>query len=180
MAKTLVISGHPKLNEASLANKTIIEKLQTSDDISVRDIKALYPDFKIDVKAEQKALIEADNIVLQFPFYWYSVPGILKEWIDEVLEYGFAYGTGGDKLHGKKLIISTTTGGPSVIYTTENDDTFLIDTLLKPIEQSARMTGMNYETVISYEMAYIPEVRGDKDDVVKRANEHADKLFSLF
>jgi glutathione-regulated potassium-efflux system ancillary protein KefG len=48
-----------------------------------------------------EALVEADTVALQFPFHWYSVPGILKEWIDRVLSYSFAYGSTGTKLHGK-------------------------------------------------------------------------------
>ena len=44
----------------------------------------------------QVALVAADTIVFQFPFYWYSVPPLLKEWIDLVLEHGFAYGLEGD------------------------------------------------------------------------------------
>ncbi|MGD9807903.1 MAG: NAD(P)H-dependent oxidoreductase [Deferribacterales bacterium] len=179
MAKTLVISGHPSLNDESIANRAIISKLKTAPNVSVRDIKALYPDFKIDVEAEQKALLEADNVVFQFPFFWYSVPGILKEWMDEVLTYGFAHGSTGTKLHGKRLIISTTTGAPEIAYTTENDDTFKIELLLKHMEQSAKMTGMKYEALVSYDVGYIPGIRGDKDDIAKRAEEHAEKLLQM-
>ena len=53
----------------------------------------LYPDFKIDVAEEQKHLAAADRIILQFPFYWYSTPALLKQWQDDVLTYGWAFGS---------------------------------------------------------------------------------------
>lgn len=103
MSKIVVISGHPDL-EQSHTNRIILDSLQTSlNDVEVRYLDRLYPDFKIDIEAEQKALLPAETIVLQFPFYWYSVPAILKKWIDDVFSYNFAYGSKGDKLQGKTL-----------------------------------------------------------------------------
>ncbi|MEH8026365.1 NAD(P)H-dependent oxidoreductase [Gallibacterium anatis] len=60
--------------------------------------------------AEQNRLMQADTIVLQFPFYWYSYPALLKKWVDEVFVYSFAHGSTGDKVKGKKLVMSFTTG----------------------------------------------------------------------
>lgn len=79
-------------------------------DVEVRRLDELYPDYQIDVSAEQDALSRADVIVWQFPFYWYSTPALFKKWIDDVHTHGFAYGSTGNKLHGKKLIVSFTTG----------------------------------------------------------------------
>lgn len=44
-----------------------------------------------DVRSEQDKLREADLLVLQFPLWWYSMPAILKGWVDKVFESGFAY-----------------------------------------------------------------------------------------
>ncbi|GAL26611.1 NAD(P)H oxidoreductase YRKL [Vibrio variabilis] len=46
-------------------------------------------------------MIKADVIVLQFPFYWYSMPALLKKWMDDVFSFNFAYGPEGDKLKVK-------------------------------------------------------------------------------
>jgi hypothetical protein len=67
--------------------------------VDISDLYEEYPDFYINVKREQQLLIEHDIIVFQHPFYWYSSPAILKQWEDLVLEFGFAYGPGGTKLH---------------------------------------------------------------------------------
>ncbi|TQL67788.1 NAD(P)H dehydrogenase (quinone) [Nocardioides albertanoniae] len=44
-----------------------------------------------DVRRHQERLREADLVVMQFPLWWYSVPAVLKGWIDRVFESGFAY-----------------------------------------------------------------------------------------
>ena len=130
MSNILVISGHPDLSQ-SYTNNVILDQLkQARGDIRVHDLASLYPDSKVDVAAEQAALLEAEVIVLQFPFYWYSVPGIMKQWMDDVMTYGFAYGSTGDKLKGKKLIVSTTIGGPEASYQHDGFNEYTVDELL--------------------------------------------------
>ena len=63
----------------------------------------LYPDFKIDVKKEQEKLVKADSIILQFPMFWYNAPALMRQWFESVLEHGFAYGSKGKALEGKKI-----------------------------------------------------------------------------
>ena len=107
--KTLIISGHPDLS-TSVANQTILDELEKAfPDAEIRKLDQLYPTANIDVDAEQKALLEADLIVWQFPFWWYSLPWLMKKWLDEVFLHGFAHGSTG-KLGGKKLLVSFTTG----------------------------------------------------------------------
>lgn len=102
MAKTLLVSGHTDL-EHSVANKAIIAKLkELMPAMTVVDLGAEYPDFKIDVKKEQQRLLDADVIVLQFPIFWYSAPSILHRWMEETFVHGFSHGRTGDKLKGKK------------------------------------------------------------------------------
>ena len=80
MSKILVISGHPHLDRSNM-NAAILESLEdkfNGDILEVRRLDELYPDFNIDAKAEQEALVDADIIVLQFPIYWYNVPSLLN------------------------------------------------------------------------------------------------------
>lgn len=81
-----------------------------------------------DVRAEQEKLLWADTIVLQFPLWWYTMPAILKGWVDRVFTYHFAYGVGehsatryGDRfgegtLAGRRALLSVTAGGPESHY----------------------------------------------------------------
>ena len=76
-----------------------------------------------DVRAEQDKLLWADTLILQFPLWWFSMPAILKGWVDRVYAYGFAYGVGehsdqhwGDRygegtFAGKRAMLIVTTGG---------------------------------------------------------------------
>lgn len=101
--KTVVLLFHPNF-EASRINKAFEQAI--GGDYTVRHMYVLYPDNKIDVAKEQVVLTEADRIVLQFPMYWYSSPSLLKEWQDQVLLYGWAYGSSGKALHGKELLLA--------------------------------------------------------------------------
>ncbi len=140
----LIILGHPNI-EQSLANKTIIKELEQSDlEIEIRSLAQLYPDYKIDIKAEQEALLKHKNIVFQYPVYWYNMPAILKLWFDMVLEYQFAYGSKGDKLKGKNFIPSFTVGAPESEYHTLGEHHFRVYEFCKNLEQTAYYTQMNY------------------------------------
>lgn len=90
-----------------------------------------------DIKAEQEKLRWADLLILQFPIYWFSVPAILKGWVDRVFTTGFAYSkgmsydTGG--LKGKRAMLSFTTGDPFDTYA-HNGRHGDIDIVLWPIQ----------------------------------------------
>jgi NAD(P)H dehydrogenase (quinone) len=66
--------------------------------------------FAPQIQAEIDRLVNCQALVLQFPLWWFSVPGILKGWIDRVFAYGVAYG-GGASLAGRRALVVTTTGG---------------------------------------------------------------------
>jgi NAD(P)H dehydrogenase (quinone) len=97
-----------------------------------------------DVKAEQDKLDWADVLILQFPMWWYSMPAILKGWVDRVYAYGFAYGVGehsdrhwGDRFGegrfvGKRAMLIVTTGGWEEHYSPRGING-PIDDLLFPI-----------------------------------------------
>ncbi len=157
--KVLIIFAHPDVENTSIANKIIINEVKNVEAVKIRNLSQMYPDFKIDVESEQKALVDADVIIFQYPFYWYSVPGILKEWLDKVFLYGFAYGSTGDKLKGKEFLISTTVGGPVDAYQEGGYNNFTIQELLKPLEQTANVAGMKFnKPLITHNMIYIPGI----------------------
>ena len=97
-----------------------------------------------DVKAEQSKLRWADVLILQFPLWWFTMPAILKGWVDRVYAFGFAYGVGeqneerwGDRygegtLAGKRAMLLVTTGGWKEHYSARGING-PIDDLLFPI-----------------------------------------------
>ncbi|MCP4494315.1 MAG: NAD(P)H-dependent oxidoreductase [Gammaproteobacteria bacterium] len=178
--KVLVIFAHPDVENGSIANKIIVNEVKNVREVEIRDLYRMYPDFAIDVESEQKALTDADVIIFQYPFYWYSIPGMLKEWLDRVFVYGFAYGSTGDKLKGKEFIISTTVGGPVDAYKEGGYNNFTVQELLKPLEQTANLSGMIFnKPLVTHNMVYIPGVYNKEEEVQQRAREHADKLLKF-
>jgi glutathione-regulated potassium-efflux system ancillary protein KefF len=106
----LIIYAHP-YPQHSHANKRMLEQARTLDGVEIRSLYQLYPDFNIDVAAEQAALARAELIIWQHPMQWYSVPPLMKLWMDKVLSHGWAYGHNGIALRGKSLMWAVTTGG---------------------------------------------------------------------
>jgi len=143
MSKVLILFAHPDQSQ-SCVNTSMASAARELDDVTVADLYAEYPRYKIEPEKEQQRLLEHDVVVLQFPFYWYSTPSILKEWMDGVLEYGFAYGHEGDKLANKPLLVATTAGGSEDAYSTQGSNQFPIRTLLSPLEQTANLCQMPY------------------------------------
>jgi NAD(P)H dehydrogenase (quinone) len=98
----------------------------------------------VDVRAEIDRLLWADVLLLQFPLWWFSMPAILKGWIDRVFAYGFAYGVGehsdkrwGDRygegtLAGRRAMLIVTAGGWEEHYAARGVNG-PIDDLLFPI-----------------------------------------------
>lgn len=147
MQNVLIISGHSNL-ERSNANRKILNLLSTKlTDAKVRYLSELYPDFKIDVKAEQEHLQNADTIILQFPIYWYSVPALLKKWIEDVLTADFAYGANA-KLQGKKIILSCTCGASKADFSVEGKQKNTIENYLFALRQTFVHCGLNVTDLI--------------------------------
>ncbi|PGM50889.1 NAD(P)H-dependent oxidoreductase [Bacillus sp. AFS053548] len=140
---TLVIITHPNL-ENSRINRTWMEELKKQEEITIHTLYQAYPDGKIDVEQEQKLLESHDRIILQFPFFWYSTPSLLKQWQDEVLAYGYAYGPDGDKLHGKELGLAISTFGPVDSYEPTGYNNFTMETLTTPLQQTSNLIGTKF------------------------------------
>jgi len=140
----VVIHAHPYPSR-SRAGRALVEAIRTLPDVEVRSLYDLYPDFDIDVSAEQDALARAQLIVWLHPLYWYSMPGLLKHWFDRVLERGWAYGEGGTALHGKHCLWVATVGGAQSTYAPGESNLKPFAAYVDPIEQSARFCGMGWE-----------------------------------
>jgi glutathione-regulated potassium-efflux system ancillary protein KefG len=112
--------------------------------ITINDLYEQYPDFDIDIKREQRLLLEHDVIIFQHPFYWYSTPAIIKQWLDLVLEHGWAYGSKGDKLKGKMMMQAISCGGSVQAYKPQGRNRFTIRQMLAPMDQTANLCQMEY------------------------------------
>ncbi len=141
--KILIYYVHPAPHKSRI-NRALIDAVSGIENITVVRLYDEYPDYYIDVKKEQQRLLEHDVIVWQHPFYWYSSPPLLKEWIDLVLEHGFAYGKDGNALQGKKVLNAITTGGSKMAYQEGGRNRFTIRQLLAPFDQTCHLCKMPY------------------------------------
>jgi glutathione-regulated potassium-efflux system ancillary protein KefF len=140
----VLFSAHP-YPDRSRANRALLEAVRGLPDLEVRSLYDLYPDFDIDVPEEQAALVRARAVVWQHPFYWYSVPSLLKHWFDKVLLRGWAYGEGGTALVGKRCLWAATTGGDPAAYQHGGIHGFPFAAFVPVVEQTARFCGMHWE-----------------------------------
>ena len=181
MKNVLIVSGHPNLGE-SFANKIILDELQALlPEAEFAFLDRLYPHYRIDVEAEQQCLVKADVIVLQFPFFWYGMPALMKKWVEDVFVYGFSHGSTGNKLHGKRLIASFTSGAPEEMYRYGGLQNYPIEAFMPPLMQFANLCGMEWQGyVYSGDLSYASRHDEKKlQDMQSRAMAHAGKLVEL-
>ena len=142
--KILVIVTHPNLEESKV-NKVWIDALKKEDNIIVRFLDEIYKDNKkIDIEKEKNFLEKAERVVFQFPFYWYSMPALMREYFDEVLQFGWAYGPNGDALKDKEFLVALSVGAPEYSYMGGSYNNFTITELLRPLEATANAIQMVY------------------------------------
>jgi glutathione-regulated potassium-efflux system ancillary protein KefF len=134
----LVLAAHPDLRH-SRVNRALMQTGQSFDNVTVRDLYALYPDHVIDVPAEQALAAQADLIVWLHPIHWYSMPPLMKLWLDEVLALNWAYGPGGNTLRGKDLWLVATTGGTEDAYSPQGYNRYFFDAFLPLVLHGAHV-----------------------------------------
>ncbi|HEX5001507.1 MAG TPA: NAD(P)H-dependent oxidoreductase [Bacteroidia bacterium] len=141
--KVLILFAHP-LYEKSRVHTALVRAIPRIPEVTFHDLYEFYPDFNINIEHEQQLLLQHDIIIWQHPFYWYSVPPMLKQWIDMVLEYGWAYGRGGTKLQDKWVMNVLSAGGPYEAYAADARNRFTVREFLAPLEQTVRLCHMHF------------------------------------
>lgn len=139
----LILFAHPAF-QRSRANRALAEAVRDLPGVTFHDLYEDYPDLLIDVAREQSLLSSHDALVLQHPFYWYSAPALIKEWLDLVLEHGWAYGETGQALAGKDWISAITSGGGEGSYGPDGFNRFTITEFMRPFEATAHLCGMRW------------------------------------
>lgn len=144
MRRVLILFAHPAFHR-SRANRALVEAVRGLDGVTVHDLYEVYPDLMIDVPREQLLLESHDAIVFQHPFYWYSAPALIKEWLDLVLTHGWAYGDGGTALVGKSWLTAITSGANAESYSPAGGNRWSVEEFLRPFEATAQLCGMRWE-----------------------------------
>lgn len=161
LMKTLVVVGHPHLEESTVSKGWVDGLRAMSDpDLTIHYLAdACGSGMTFDVEAEKNLLREADRVILQFPLYWMSVPGVMKCWIDQVWGAGSAAG-GEGTLDGKLIDLATSAGVPSEEVYGEGG----LQGLFIPIISSIDYAGAKFGRIFSFFSA-------DAEDVSERLPE---------
>lgn len=142
-APVCVIAAHPHWRD-SRVNRRLCRAAQDLPGVDVVDLYGRYPDHHIDVATEQRRLSAARLIVWQHPLQWYSMPALMKLWVDEVLAHGWAYGRTGTALRGKDLWLVVSTGGTEAAYHPQGYNRHFFDAFLPAYEQTAALCGLRF------------------------------------
>ena len=143
MSRILILFAHPAF-EKSRVHSQLLATIRGMQGVTVHDLYEVYPDLNIDVRHEQGLLLQHDIILLQHPFYWYSAPAMIKQWLDLVLEHGWAYGSTGTALRGKRMTNVISAGAKESAYHAEGWHRHTADEFLVPFKQTAMLCNMQY------------------------------------
>lgn len=149
--KKLIIVVHPDI-ENSVINRRWVEELNKfPDKYHVHELYQIYLNKDIDVRSEQKLIEQYEQIIFQFPFYWFSCPPLLKKWLDEVLTYGWAYGSkSGFKVGGKKIALAISAGIDEREYRANGKYRYTMEELLRPFELTFEYVKADYRPPFVY------------------------------
>jgi len=154
MNRILILFAHPRF-EKSRVNRALLSDIEKIPAVTLNDLYELYPDFNIDVEREKALLTSHEIIVWHHPFYMYSAPALLKQWIDLVLEHGWAHGRGGDTLKNKLVFNAITSGGTRDKYAANGYNRFTIGEFLLPFKQTATLCQMIYLPPFAVQGTYL-------------------------
>jgi glutathione-regulated potassium-efflux system ancillary protein KefF len=176
MADVLVLVAHPDIARSRVNRALAAQaRLLPSAEVEVRDLYALYPDYVIDIEAEQAALAAARAVVWVHPVQWYSMPALMKLWMDDVLAFRWAYGPGGRALVGKCLWVVVSTGGIEASYRQLGPDPDPFERFLSPYRQTAEMVAMRFLDPLVFHGAH----RAEAHAVHAHAHAFAQRLLAL-
>ncbi len=172
--KPLVILAHPDMENSRVNRRWKQELDQYPADIAVHELYTQYPDWNIDVALEQKLLEAHDLVILQSPLYWYSYPPLLKKWLDEVFTYGWAYGSNGDKLRGKRFGIAMTIGDKQENYSPAGSVSFTVDEMIAPFKASMIHVGAE---LLPYFAVFGSSFQASDAHIDQNAREYVEYIF---
>lgn len=75
---------------------------------------------------------------------WYSTPPLLKQWLDDVLIYGWSHGGETQALRGKQLMLAVSLGGAESAYQPDGAAGHTVNEYLLSFETISGYLSMHY------------------------------------
>ena len=175
--KTLIVIIHPNLEDSIVNQRWIAELEKQPEKYVLHNLHQLYPDEKIDIRKEQQILEAYDNIVFQFPFYWFNCPPFFKKWLDEVLTHGWAYGReSGYHLANKKIALAISAGINENDYCFSGRYKYTLQQLTAPFELTFNYIRADYKPLFVF---YGVEHHATKDRIEESVQNYITFLQNL-
>jgi glutathione-regulated potassium-efflux system ancillary protein KefF len=141
--RILVVYAHPE-GHRSRVNRKLIDLARTLPDVHVQDLYENYPDFYIDAARERALINQSELLVFLHPLRWYSMPSLMKEWFDVVLEPTWASGKNLGCVLGKGYMLVITTSSPNDAFGPDGEHGRPLSDFLVPFQQIAARCGMRW------------------------------------
>ncbi len=141
--RVLVLYAHPAPH-LSRVNRRLADAARMVEGVYVHDLYETYPDYYIDLAREHALIAQAEVLVFLHPFQWYSMPALMKAWIDEVFHEDWSHGHESGAARGKGYWLVTTTGGAAEDYAPGARHGRPFGDYLAHFEQIAALCGMHW------------------------------------
>ena len=137
----------------------------------------------LDINAELAKIAWADHIIFQFPLWWFSVPAILKGWLDRILIKGFAYDSGKvfaqGLLKGKTASLTVSTQSPESAYQVTSLHQATIDTFLHHIHHTLHFVGI--KTIVPFVTYAAFNIEAQRErQIIKDYRDYLKKLVETY
>jgi len=172
--KILIVLAHPDINNSNVNKRWKQELEKYPNDIIIHELYEEYPNWNIDVEKEQRLLESSNYIIFQFPVYWYSYPPLLKKWLDDVFTHGWAYGSKGNKLKGKKIGLAMSIGDKEENYLHTGSVGFTVDEVVTPFKATLAHVGAN---ALPYFSVFKVSFQISREEVEQSANDYIKYIF---
>lgn len=151
MKSVLVIVIHPNMEESVVNKRWVAALREHPEQFVIHDLYAAYPSGVIDVAKEQALITQYDRIIFQFPYYWFNCPGLFKQWMDDVMTHGWAYGSkSGWKMQGKRVALAMSVGVDEEDYSAEGRYRYTMQQLTAPFELSFGYVKADYRPFFAF------------------------------
>ena len=109
--------------------------------------------------ASSRSLKFTMSLSFTIPCVGTNCPALLKEWFDQVLTQGWAYGDGAVALVGKRAMSAVSTGGSGTAFTPEGASRHVIRDFLLPFDQTVHLCGMTYLEPLCFTVLTVPATK---------------------
>lgn len=176
--KTLIIVDHPSYDQSVVNRRWVDEIRKYPDEFQLHNLQSSYPRSPIDPALEHSIIDNNCALVLQFPFYWFNAPHMLKQWVDCVLTPGWAF-AGGKHLEGRKVAFAVSTGAPAEAYQPGGDPGISVEEFLNSYIASFKHCGAEYAGIFTFYGAKPVKGQVEMADVAESARNYVEFLRTL-